>query len=271
MTNLEQYNSAFTAKLDEQLSVYVTIGTPITESPMWFLFAEFNRENKSLKFKSSQNGYMYFSIPLKEEDEGILYYKWETVADYFRSLKYSHIKENWPTVYYELRPNEKPIEKPVVKDDWIHDLLDSFAEIKGIENKVKRPEKPVEVTDYEKQATDFLTLTGTSFTATYKKYDYYFKSDKERRAIFSIVLKNKTHRYRFLFGQSIAAGSKVPTPYDVLSCLTKYDIGSYANFCSDFGYDIKNSKSIYKAVLREWKNIELLFTAEQIELLQEIN
>ena len=47
-------DSAFTAKLDEQLSVYVTIGTPKIESPMWFQFTGQIYSEDFLKFKSSQ-------------------------------------------------------------------------------------------------------------------------------------------------------------------------------------------------------------------------
>jgi hypothetical protein len=132
-------------------------------------------------------------------------------------------------------------------------------------------------TDYQKQAIDFLNATSTSFQATFKKHDFYFYGDKEQRDIFRVTLKNKLHTYRFNFGQSIADstgdGENKPTPYDVLACLTKYEVGSFENFCGDYGYDIDSRKAykIYKAVLKEWKNIEFLLTHEQIELLQEIN
>jgi len=130
-------------------------------------------------------------------------------------------------------------------------------------------------TDYNKQATDFLNQTSTAFTATYKEHSTYFDSDNCTRDIYIIVLKNKQHRYRFLFGQSqnnSNYGKTPPTAYDVLACLTKYDVGTFDNFCGDFGYDTdsRTAYKTYKAVLKEWKNIELLFTPEQIELLQEI-
>lgn len=66
---------------------------------------------------------------------------------------------------------------------------------------------------------------------------------------------------------------KHPSNYDVLACLTKYDPGTFENFCSEFGYDTDSRKAFktYKAVRREWKNIERLFTPEQIEQLAEIN
>jgi len=129
-------------------------------------------------------------------------------------------------------------------------------------------------TDYQKQAIDFLNATSTAFTSTFKTHDYYFTDDMHTRDIYICVLKNKLHRFRFTFGQSLkdSNGNTPPTAYNVLACLTKYDVGTFENFCSDFGYDTDSRKAykIYKAVLREWKNVELLFTPEQIEQLQEI-
>lgn len=132
-------------------------------------------------------------------------------------------------------------------------------------------------TDYNKQAIDFLNATSTSFEAKFKTHDFYFADDKEQRDIFRVTLKNKLHTYRFNFGQSISKstgdGQNKPTSYDVLACVTKYEAGSFDDFCSDYGYDNDSRKAhkIYKAVLREWKNIEKLFTPEQIETLQEIS
>ena len=64
-----------------------------------------------------------------------------------------------------------------------------------------------------------------------------------------------------------------PTAYDVLSCLTKSDPGTFEDFCSTYGYDEDSRKAekIYNAVLDEWKNVCALFTDGEIEQLQEIN
>lgn len=63
-----------------------------------------------------------------------------------------------------------------------------------------------------------------------------------------------------------------PNAYDVLACLTKYDPGTFENFCIEFGYDTDSRKAekIYKAVVNEWQNIAMLFTDSEIEQLQEI-
>lgn len=65
---------------------------------------------------------------------------------------------------------------------------------------------------------------------------------------------------------------KAPTPYDVLACLQKYDIGTFEDFCSEFGYDTdsRTAEKTYKAVVDEWQNVQRLFSDSEIEQLQEI-
>jgi hypothetical protein len=63
-----------------------------------------------------------------------------------------------------------------------------------------------------------------------------------------------------------------PTVYDVLACLQKYEVGTFEDFCSEFGYDMwkKESHKIYKAVKREYDSVERLF-GDCLEELAEIN
>ena len=64
----------------------------------------------------------------------------------------------------------------------------------------------------------------------------------------------------------------VPAFYDVLSCLQKYDVGTFEDFCSDFGYDVDSRKAekTYKAVLEEWQAVQALFNDDELSQLQEI-
>lgn len=66
---------------------------------------------------------------------------------------------------------------------------------------------------------------------------------------------------------------KYPKPYDVLACLTKYDSGTFENFCSEFGYeeDSRNAEKIYFAVCKEYENIQRLYNENEMDLLREIN
>jgi len=126
-------------------------------------------------------------------------------------------------------------------------------------------------TDYNQQALDFLNATSTAITVKWKKYDYHFAGDKQARHIFRVRLKNKLGSYNFDFGQSIAAGAKEPTAYDILACLTKYNPESFGDFCNEYGYDNnREALTIYKRVVKEWEGIENLFNEEQLEQLRDI-
>lgn len=88
-------------------------------------------------------------------------------------------------------------------------------------------------------------------------YAQHFINDTSKRYIFKMKLSRKGKSYSFNFGQSIKAGKTVPTMYDVLATLTKYDVGSYDDFLSEFGYSRDaSSKKIYSNVIKEYKAVE---------------
>lgn len=62
-----------------------------------------------------------------------------------------------------------------------------------------------------------------------------------------------------------------PSMYSVLTCLTKSDPGTFDDFCSEFGYDSDSISALrtYKAVCKEWQNVENLFS-DVLDELQEI-
>lgn len=64
----------------------------------------------------------------------------------------------------------------------------------------------------------------------------------------------------------------VPTAYDVLACMTKSDPGTFEDFCTDYGYneDSRTAERVYIAVVREYKQLERLFTPAQLEEMQKI-
>lgn len=66
---------------------------------------------------------------------------------------------------------------------------------------------------------------------------------------------------------------KTVRAYDLLACLTKYDPGTFRDFCSEFGYDDDSMKafSTYQAVQEEFGKTQRFFTAEEMKELQEIN
>ena len=70
-------------------------------------------------------------------------------------------------------------------------------------------------------------------------------------------------------------GNMEVTAYDVLACLTKYEVGSLDDFVSDFGYTIDSLESFrktektWKAVKHEYKGVLRVF-GDCMEELQDI-
>lgn len=64
----------------------------------------------------------------------------------------------------------------------------------------------------------------------------------------------------------------LPTEYDFLACLQKYEVGTFEDFCNEFGYDTdsRSAKKTYKAVKKEFGKVCKIWTDEEIEALQEI-
>lgn len=63
-----------------------------------------------------------------------------------------------------------------------------------------------------------------------------------------------------------------PNCYDVLACLTKYDPGTFEDFCAEYGYneDSRTAERVYVAVQNEFANLKRIFDPEQLEAMQEI-
>jgi hypothetical protein len=141
------------------------------------------------------------------------------------------------------------------------------------------------VLDSEIEASDLVDMS--EFTKAHEKYiEIYRERAKANRSSLYNYTKIESLHHDFMVKidrkleqikpKKVLKNQKneivSPSAYDVLTCLTKYDVGTFENFCSDFGYDTdsRTAERTYKAVLEEWQNVEKLFTSEQLEELQEI-
>lgn len=124
---------------------------------------------------------------------------------------------------------------------------------------------------YEKQAETFMYTTKTKMSVAYVTHDKYFDDDKQSRDIWRVTLRRNGKSFSFKFGQSIASDGTPPTAYDVLTCLTKYEPGTFENFCDEYGYDNDSRKAekVYKAVVKEYAGVARLFS-DVIEELAEV-
>ena len=115
---------------------------------------------------------------------------------------------------------------------------------------------------YQAQAREFLTKTGTTFSARQVRFGYHFSDDTEKRSIFKVTLSNARHSYTFEFGASIKDPSC--TPYDVLTCLSSspsYADMSFQEFCDEFGYGSDSIKNhdLWERCVKEGQNVIKLF------------
>lgn len=65
---------------------------------------------------------------------------------------------------------------------------------------------------------------------------------------------------------------KPPNEYDILACLTKYDPGTFEDFCNEFGYgtDSKKAEKTYNAVKDEYLKLCSLYSGKEMDILSEI-
>lgn len=175
------------------------------------------------------------------------------------------------------------------------------------------------MTDYEKQANDFLTKAkatikielakqqqaplwakdgdnyGLMYNITIERenknpYKFNFWDSIHNKEAIELldnkkapmIKKNGQKVYEFDFipygiakrdyKKRIEAGEFTPTAYDILACLTKYNPGSFEDFCSAYGYneDSRLAEKTFLAVIKEWNETERMFS-DLIEELDEIN
>lgn len=63
--------------------------------------------------------------------------------------------------------------------------------------------------NYEQQAKEFLISTGVDIKTIFKKNDYHFKGETDKRDIYSVTISRGSRSFTFDFGQSIAKSRKI--------------------------------------------------------------
>jgi len=131
------------------------------------------------------------------------------------------------------------------------------------------------MSNYEEMADAFAKKYGVKLSILRMSHGKHFADDKYERYIFKCRLSRGRKSYTFHFGQSIAKGATEPTMYEVLSCLTKDDPGTFVNFCNEFGYDYdsRSAERIWKGCVKEYNAVVRLFgkDGECMDELWEIN
>lgn len=111
---------------------------------------------------------------------------------------------------------------------------------------------------YRKQTSDFLKRVNANVKITSIGYERPLW-DSSYYCTYRITISRNGKRYTYKYYDN---ARRIPDEYDVLSCLEKYDVGSYKDFCDNFGYDNefnKDTMKIYKAVLKEVEGVKRVF------------
>ena len=140
--------------------------------------------------------------------------------------------------------------------------------------------------NYEAMAKEFCEKTGTEVIIKYKEKKLNPWNVEGYRKnwvhdIYRVTIKRNGEKYSFDFTQSKNGtdNGEEPTAYDILTCLQKYEVGTFEDFCNDFGYELYNeeytgynrkSQRTYNAVVKEYNNVIRLFE-DVIDELAEIN
>jgi hypothetical protein len=98
---LDRAKDSFIEQLDKQLFFYMHIGSGTNESPMWMQLNP-SRGGNTLQFENSQKRGISFEVPLSDNDKRIISDCYNESYDYFKHVKYVHIRDNYPTVWNEL-------------------------------------------------------------------------------------------------------------------------------------------------------------------------
>ena len=117
--------------------------------------------------------------------------------------------------------------------------------------------------NYKKETLDFLKRVNANVKITPIGCEKPLWSSRYYSTYRVTISRNgKKYTYKYYDNNS------TPNEYYVLSCLEKYDVGSYENFCKRFGYEMyddygmrfnKYTMKIYKAVVKEVEGVERVF------------
>ena len=127
-----------------------------------------------------------------------------------------------------------------------------------------------------------ITLTTPGGSMVFDFWDSIHNTEIKQMSLETYVAKRYKRRFDSLsYSEKVQAQRELkekkaaaqPNAYDVLACMTKYDPGTFENFCSEFGYDedSRTAERIYFAVQKEYSQLARIFTPEQLDEMQEIN
>ena len=137
--------------------------------------------------------------------------------------------------------------------------------------------------EYETTARAFLTMTGAKFSARYLgafdslaewgEADSGSATVRGNIPVWRVVISSASGRMSVRFRGSINDGQNGRTEcgvYDVLSCLTKSEPGTFDNFAQEFGYfpissaaAYRHARRVFAGCVREFRGVCRVWSSEE--------
>lgn len=126
-----------------------------------------------------------------------------------------------------------------------------------------------------------VTIATPRGSYTFNFWDSLHNTELTQMTVQEYAAKNLRRRWEYMtYSEKNKASAELaqkqkearPDCYDVLACLTKYDPGTFEDFCAEYGYDedSRTAERIYVAVQNEFANLKRIFDPEQLEAMREI-
>lgn len=167
----------------------------------------------------------------------------------------------------------------------------------------ERIEELINASEYEKAANLFLAETHSSIEWSKGKYKPQRWNKNQSSFEFTFTLSNSRGSHKGAFTESVVWSEKViadtikentirafggsfryqtsapipstnktPSAYSLLASLGGYEAGTYKEFCQEFGYEgSEESLEVYEACKREFQDLSIMYSSEELEALQSIN
>ena len=127
-----------------------------------------------------------------------------------------------------------------------------------------------------------ITLSSPAGSMTFDFWDSIYNTEVQQMNFTTYAEKRYNRHFDSLnYSEKVKAQRELkekkaaaqPTAYDILACMTKYDPGTFDDFCAEYGYneDSRTAERIYFAVQKEYTQLAKIFTPEQLEEMQNIN
>lgn len=166
------------------------------------------------------------------------------------------------------------------------------------------------MSDYNKQATDFLESTGTELEWKLESFGSHLPADEYCRLVYEWKLTRGERSITGKFGESLAvsfervmgkpyphtnlcvadhkeyerrglsfrrhARKTLPNAYDLLSCLQKYEVEPIDDWCAENGIElglglkISDIIAMHEACTKEYEGLCRLFSDAELDQLREI-